>query len=389
VRFMPSIAKKVTTDLMIDMLRARRDGASHKELQSKYGLSRVTIWSWLSRYEGLDARSYPRVRALEEEIRRLQVQGARLSAHLNASLSVIKHMEPSKRKRAWMLPAIRTKFALDKRTSNKILGVGKDATGSRPQPPPIAHLVAMMKHYLAENPGHGLPTMYQAILRGTPGGIARVRKAYSHAGLTLKQRARKKIPVPDRIRRPMAIQGALDQVWSMDFLHHRLVDGTRFQIFNVIDDFNREAIVSEAMLTTSSSTIVTALTTAATCGRMAKCIRTDNGKEFKGPAYRGWADEQGVRLEYSRPYHCKDNAYIEQFNGILRKEVLNFYEFKSLVEVQRMLDDWRKRYNLSRPNFALGGLSPLQYAYAAGQGRAPVLGGRYSQKSPDYEVAML
>jgi len=82
-----------------------------------------------------------------------------------------------------------------------------------------------------------------------------------------------------------------------------------------------------------------------------------------------------------------ENTYTEQFNGILRNEVLNFYEFQSLGEVQRMLDDWRKRYNLSRPNFALGGLSPLQYAYAAAQGKAPVLGGRYSQKAPDYDAA--
>jgi len=229
--------------------------------------------------------------------------------------------------------------------------------------------------------------MYQSILRGTPGGIARARRAYSHAGLTLKQRARRKVQLPLRVRRPMAIQGALDQLWSMDLLHHRLADGTRLQILNVIDDFNREAIVSEAMLTTSSSAVVTALTTAAKYGRLPKCIRTDNGKEFKGPAYRDWADDQGVRREYSRPYHCKDNAYIEQFNGILRKEVLNFYEFQCLGEVQRMLDDWRKRYNLSRPNFALGGLSPLQCAYAAAEGRAPAIGARYSQKAPDYEAA--
>jgi putative transposase len=388
MRFMPSIAKKVTTDVMIDMLRARREGAKNTDLQRVYKLSAATVSTWMTKYEGLDAHSYPRVRALEEDIRRLRVQVATLTGDLSASVAVIKHMEPSRRKRAWMLPVVRSKFALDKRTSNKILGVGKSATGSRPQPPPIAHLVAMMKHYLAENPGHGLPTMYQAILRGTPGGIARVRKAYSHARLTLKQRARKKVPLPSRVLRPMAIQGELDQVWSMDFLHHVLADGTRFQILNVIDDFNREAVVSKAMLTTNSNAVVNSLTAAALCGRLPKCIRTDNGTEFKGPVYRGWADEQGVKREYSRTYHCKDNAYIEQFNGILRKEVLNFYEFQSLGEVQRMLDDWRKRYNLSRPNFALGGLSPLQYAYAAAQGRAPTIGGRYSQQAPDYDAAV-
>jgi len=146
MRFMPSIAKKVTTDVMIDMLRARRDGASYKDLQRVYKLSAATVSTWMSKYEGLDATSYPRIRALEEDIRRLRVQVTTLTEHLGASTAVIKHMEPSSRKRAWLLPAIRAKLALDKRTSTKILGVGKDVTGSRPQPPPIAHLVAMMKH---------------------------------------------------------------------------------------------------------------------------------------------------------------------------------------------------------------------------------------------------
>ena len=38
---------------------------------------------------------------------------------------------------------------------------------------------------------------------------------------------------------------SINQVLSMDFMHDQLQDGRTFRFFNVIDDFNREAIGME------------------------------------------------------------------------------------------------------------------------------------------------
>lgn len=35
---------------------------------------------------------------------------------------------------------------------------------------------------------------------------------------------------------------AINEVLSMDFMHDQLEDGRSFRLFNVIDDFNREAL---------------------------------------------------------------------------------------------------------------------------------------------------
>ena len=34
----------------------------------------------------------------------------------------------------------------------------------------------------------------------------------------------------------------INQDWSIDFMHGQLEDGRTFRLFNVIDDYNREAI---------------------------------------------------------------------------------------------------------------------------------------------------
>jgi len=53
-----------------------------------------------------------------------------------------------------------------------------------------------------------------------------------------KRRAREK-------PQPLKVPGRMNEVWSMDFMHDRLVDGRSFRLLNVIDDFNREGLWME------------------------------------------------------------------------------------------------------------------------------------------------
>ncbi|KHK59200.1 hypothetical protein PI86_09675 [Burkholderia sp. A9] len=45
-------------------------------------------------------------------------------------------------------------------------------------------------------------------------------------------------PVPE----PLAVPCAVNQVWSMDFMHDQPPDERGIRLFNVIDDVNREAL---------------------------------------------------------------------------------------------------------------------------------------------------
>src|SRR3954452_18507946 len=58
------------------------------------------------------------------------------------------------------------------------------------------------------------------------------------------------------------------------------------------------------------------------------------------------------------------NAWIESFNGRLRDELLNSWQFDSLLEARVIIEDWRIDYNEHRPHSAHGDLTPAEPARA-------------------------
>jgi putative transposase len=58
---------------------------------------------------------------------------------------------------------------------------------------------------------------------------------------------------------PLAVPTALNQVWSMDFRHDQLADGRSIRLFNVIDDFNREALGIEIDFSLPSERMIRSL----------------------------------------------------------------------------------------------------------------------------------
>jgi putative transposase len=63
-------------------------------------------------------------------------------------------------------------------------------------------------------------------------------------------------------------------------------------------------------------------------------------------------------MHFIDPGKPMQNAYIESFNGKFRDECLNQHWFKDLEEAKRMMEEWRKDYNLAPPHSSLGYLAP-------------------------------
>ena len=70
----------------------------------------------------------------------------------------------------------------------------------------------------------------------------------------------------------------------------------------------------------------------------------------------------GVELDLNRPGKPTDNAFIESFNGRLRRECINENWFLSLEDAREKVEAWRVLHDADRPHSALENLAPKEFA---------------------------
>jgi putative transposase len=91
-------------------------------------------------------------------------------------------------------------------------------------------------------------------------------------------------------------------------------------------------------------------------------LRFDNGGEFIAHAVADWCRFNHVGTIFIDPGSPWQNAWIESFNGRFRDELLNGWQFDSLLEAQVLIEDHRIDYNQNRPHTAHGDLTPTEFA---------------------------
>jgi len=167
--------------------------------------------------------------------------------------------------------------------------------------------------------------------------------------------------LPERVKQPLAVPDALNQSWSMDFMSDSLVDGRRFRLLNIIDDYNRESLWIEVDTSLPSLRVIRVLERLLEMRGKPIRIRVDNGPEFVSDRLQLWCEERNIQLQFIQPGKPVQNAFIERNNGSLRRELLDAYHFFTLQEIRQMAEEWQQDYNCSRPHQALGFVPPLEY----------------------------
>ena len=195
---------------------------------------------------------------------------------------------------------------------------------------------------------------------GHPINHKRVERLYAEAGLQVRRRQRKKVPVSDR--QPLGRPERANQVWSMDFVFDRTAEGRVIKCLTVVDDATHEAVAIVPERAIGGHALTCILDGLMVQRGLPQAIRTDNGKEFCGRAMLTWAHDRGVRLFLIQPGKPNQNAYIESFNGRLRDECMNEHWFVSLAHAKAEIEAWRREYNEERPKKSLRGLTPAAYA---------------------------
>ena len=87
------------------------------------------------------------------------------------------------------------------------------------------------------NWGFGLCYLFLRNVKGFGWNHKRVYRIYKELELNLRIKPRKRLirEVPEAL----AVPAAINQIWSMDFMHDQLQNGRSFRLFNVIDEIGR------------------------------------------------------------------------------------------------------------------------------------------------------
>lgn len=144
----------------------------------------------------------------------------------------------------------------------------------------------------------------------------RVYRVYKALGLSLRLKVKKRLP--ERILEPLEIPVGQNHTWSMDFLTDVLEYKRRFRAFNIIDDYNREALHIEIDFSLTSNCIVWVLSHLINRKGKLKKIRMDNDPEFIAKITYGWSIIHNIEFKYTQPDKSTQNAFIERFNGSYR-----------------------------------------------------------------------
>ncbi len=188
----------------------------------------------------------------------------------------------------------------------------------------------------------------------------RVYRLYMEEGLALrrKKRRRRRSAVAREARPELT---AINQCWSMDFMHDSLAGGQNLRLFTLIDVYSRECLALVPSRSFSGAGVADILANVSATRPLPKRILVDNGTEFTSKALDAWAYWNKVKLDFSRPGRPGDNAHIEAFNSLVRRECLSQHWFRSLEEARGLLEAWKDDYNNDRPHGSLGQMTPARY----------------------------
>ncbi|GCJ45053.1 IS1400 transposase [Escherichia coli] len=162
--------------------------------------------------------------------------------------------------------------------------------------PVIAALQAAAERY----PLYGFPKLFQVLRRqGYPWNNKRIHRIYCLLKLNFRRKGKQRLPV--RNPSPLAAPEALNQSWSIDFMHDALVCGRRSRTFNVVDNFNREALSIEIDLNLPALRVVRVLNKIAANRGYPVKLRMDNCPKFIFLTLAEWAEKHVAKLEFIQP----------------------------------------------------------------------------------------
>ncbi len=273
---------------------------------------------------------------------------------------------PNRRRQA--VEVLEDEFGISQRRACHVVGQHR-STQRHPAPEPPdneAKLREELRAFAKRRPRWGWRRAAKHLRRqGWKVNNKRVRRLWRDEGLQVPQKSKKK-----RLTGIGTHVGAMSLIapnalWALDFQFDHTIDHRQVKILNVIDEYTREALACDTAHSITADDVVAVLERLTVeRGRPPAFVRFDNGPEFVALVVAEWCEANGTACVFIDPGSPRQNAWIASFNSRLRDELLNLWQFDSLLEARVIIEDWRIDYNLNRPHSAHGDLTPTEFAQA-------------------------
>ncbi|AGI08410.1 ISxac4 transposase [Xanthomonas citri subsp. citri Aw12879] len=222
-----------------------------------------------------------------------------------------------------------------------------------------AELIAEIARYVEAHPSRGFWKCSDYLRKQQPGwNPKRIYRVYKAMKLNLRRAAKRRLPKRERV--PLYVPRLPDTVWSVDFMSDALACGRRFRTFNVVDDFNREALHIEVDTSINSQRLVR-VRPDQTRSWLAAGGALGQRPRVPGRSVHQLAQDQWRRTAVHPAGKPNQNAFIERFNRTFREEVLDLNLFACLDDVREAAHWWMIDYNEARSHDSLGGMTPVEY----------------------------
>lgn len=248
---------RFTDSQILAILKQAEGGVPVPDLCREHGMSSATFYKWRSKFGGMDASMMARLKELEDENRRLKKMYAeeRLKAEILKEAIEKKVVTPSRR-REMAHKAVAEK-AISIRMACCAFGISETCFRYQARLSTENAVIADWLLRLTQrqrNWGFGLCFLYLRNVKGFGWNHKRVYRIYRELELNLRIKPRKRLV--REAPKPLSVPAAINECWSMDFMHDQLNDGRTFRLFNVLDDYSWEGLGIEEELSLPAERVI-------------------------------------------------------------------------------------------------------------------------------------
>jgi putative transposase len=222
---------------------------------------------------------------------------------------------------------------------------------------------------------YGSPRMRDELMaQGFSCSVNRVARLMARHGLealtttryrSLSKASRRQPPAPNLLNRQFTVSEP-NRVWAADITYIPTAEGHLY-LAVLMDLYNRE-IVGTAMSGRLGADLVSAALKQAVARRRVSpglIHHSDQDRLYSSTAYRHLMSYYGIVPSMSRKGNYLDNACVESFFGLLKREKVGGMRFRNRDQAHQELFKWIEvHYNRVRRHTTLGGVSPVQFASA-------------------------